>query len=138
MSESSAVTSSIAPASPSESLAILSRTNFGLMSHFTANPSNDAAVTSPKSRARRQDLGATAAPAAPSVSHPTRLFIRKDIDRYAENGQNAHQLVEMNGGLAVFNIPQKANSDIGNLRQLDLSRPLSLSLSANNACDFCH
>jgi len=44
----------------------------------------------------------------------------------------------MNGGLAILDVAQKANSDIGNLRQLDLSRPLSLSLSANNACDICH
>ena len=44
----------------------------------------------------------------------------------------------MNGSLAILDVAQKANSDIGNLRQLDLSRPLSLSLSANNACDICH
>ena len=44
----------------------------------------------------------------------------------------------MNGGLAILNITQKANPDIGHLGQLNLSRPLPLSLPTNNACDFCH
>ena len=44
----------------------------------------------------------------------------------------------MHRGLAIFDIPQKANPDIGHLRQLNLCRPLSLSLSADNACYICH
>lgn len=44
----------------------------------------------------------------------------------------------MHRWFTIFYIPQKANSNIGNLRQLNLCRPLSLSLFADNASYICH
>ena len=62
----------------------------------------------------------------------------RQINRDAQNFEDAHKLVEMNGRLAILHIAKKPYADIGHLRQLYLRRALPLSLLLNDYGNLGH